>query len=123
MRTAVGFSPQQSLLSGLRAKGTAGQAAKGQAMAAAANAEMGREQQNQQFGVQQMQQESQLRQQDAANKQRATGNRLQEGLQQDALGSRKKVFDMGLGYDYARLRKQQKMAWKQAAFNEAVRQF
>jgi hypothetical protein len=121
MKNAVGFTPKKGLLSGLRGDSNATQAARGQAMAASANAEMGRQQQNQQFGMEQMQQESQLRQQDARNQQQRAGNEIQEGVQEDALKSRKKVFDTSMAYDYAQLRKRQNMAWKQAALNAFAR--
>lgn len=121
MRNAVGISPKQGLLSGLRSNTTAGQVAKGQAMSAASNASMNQQQQNQQFGLQQMQQESQLRQQQAANNQRAQVNRTQEQTQQLGMESRNRAFDTGLRYDYAQLRKRQGMAWKQAALNAFAR--
>lgn len=121
MRTAVGFTPKTGLLSGLRSNTTASQAAKGQAMAGAADAEMERQQQNQQFGTQQMQQASQLRQQQAANNQRAQINQVQEQTQQAGMESRNRAFDTSLSYDYAQLRKRQGMAWKQAALNAFAR--
>lgn len=120
---AVGFNPGQRLLSGLNTKGNAGAFAKGQAMQAASGLNMDREQQNQQFGVQQMQQESQQRQQQSGNRAQQAQNSIQERMQQGEQANRRSVFDMGMRYDYAGLQKQRQLRLQQALLNQVARDF
>lgn len=121
---SVGFNPSGSLLGGLTKKsGQVGAYGKGQAMAAAAGLNMDREQKNQDFGLQQMKDESQLRQQDSQNKAQRAGNESDARIQRGALDSRKNVFDTSMNYDYAALRKRQNMQLQQALLNNLARDF
>lgn len=121
---AVGFNPGKSLLSGLAKKpGDAGAFAKGQAMANAASLNLDREQQNQQAGVQQMKTESGLRQQGNQNQAQRAGNEVQERVAKGGLQSRQNVFNTGMNFDYASLRKRQQMNLQQALLNNMARDF
>lgn len=121
---AVGFNPGKSLLSGLAKRpGDAGAFATGQAMAGAADLNLSREQQNQQAGVEQMQADSRLRQQNNQNQAQRGQNEVQERVAQGALDSRRTVFDKGLEFDYAGLRKRKQMNIRQALLNSMAREF
>lgn len=124
MYAAVGQNPSKQLLSGLTKKtGDAGAFGKGQAMAAAAGLNMDREQKNQEFGLQQMKDDSQLRQQGNQNMNRRALNDVDARMQKGALDSRKSVFDTGMNFDYAALRKRQQMNLRQALLNNMARDF
>jgi hypothetical protein len=124
MYTAVGQNPSKQLLSGLTKKtGDAGAFGKGQAMAAAAGLNMDREQKNQEFGLQQMKDDSQLRQQGNQNMAQRAGNEVDARMQKGALASRKSVFDTSMNFDYASLRKRQQMNLQQALLNNMARDF
>ena len=120
---AVGFNPGRGLLSGLSKKGDVGAFAKGLAMKDAAGLNMERQSQNQEFGVQQMQQQAQLRQQGSQNKAQRAGNESQERMRAADLEGRRQVFDTGLGYDYAALRKRQQNQLQQTILNGLARSF
>lgn len=120
---AVGFNPGRGLLSGLSKKGDVGAYAKGTAMKDAAGLNMDRQSQNQEFGVQQMQQQAQLRQQGSQNKAQRAGNESQERMRAADLESRRQVFDTGMGYDYAALRKRQQNQLQQTILNGLARSF
>lgn len=121
---AVGFNPGKSLLSGLAKKpGDAGAFAKGQAMANAASLNLEREQKNQEAGVQQMKADSGLRQQGNQNQAQRAGNEVQERVAKGGLESRRNVFDTGMGFDYASLRKRQQMNLQQSLLNNMARDF
>lgn len=121
---AVGFKPGSSLLSGLAKKpGDVGAFAKGQAMANAADLNMQREQQNQKMGVEQMQADSQMRQQQNRNQMERATNDVQQRVAQGALDSRKNVFDKGMAFDYAGLQKRQQINLQQALLNNMARDF
>jgi hypothetical protein len=124
MYAAGGQNPSKQLLSGLTKKtGDAGAFGKGQAMAAAAGLNMDREQKNQEFGVQQMKDDSQLRQQGNQNMAQRAGNEVDARMQKGALDSRKSVFDTGMNFDYASLRKRQQTNLQQALLNNMARDF
>jgi hypothetical protein len=124
MYAAVGQNPSKQLLSGLTKKtGDAGAFGKGQAMAAAAGLNMDREKKNQEFGVQQMKEDSQLRQQGNQNMNQRALNDVDARMQKGALDSRKSVFDTGMNFDYAALRKRQQMNLQQALLNNMARDF
>lgn len=124
MYAAGGNDPSKQLLSGLTKKtGEAGAFGKGQAMAASAGLNMDREQKNQEFGLQQMKDESQLRQQGNQNQAQRAGNDVDSRMQQEALASRRAVFDTGMNFDYAALRKRQQMNLQQALLNNMARDF
>jgi hypothetical protein len=124
MYAAGGQNPSKQLLSGLTKKtGDAGAFGKGQAMAAAAGLNMDREQKNQEFGVQQMKDDSQLRQQGNQNMNRRALNDVDARMQKGALDSRKSVFDTGMNFDYASLRKRQQTNLQQALLNNMARDF
>lgn len=90
-------------------------------MAGAAQRGMAQQQTNQQLGLQEMQQNSQLRQQQASTNAQANQNRMQESVATDQSLGRQQAFRTQMGYDYARLGKSQRMAWKQAALNSLTR--
>jgi hypothetical protein len=124
MYAASGQNPSKQLLSGLTKKtGDAGAFGKGQAMAAAAGLNMDREQKNQEFGVQQMKDDSQLRQQGNQNMAQRAGNDVDARMQKGALDSRKSVFDTGMNFDYAALRKRRQTNLQQALLNNMARDF
>jgi hypothetical protein len=124
MYAAVGQNPSKQLLSGLTKKtGDAGAFGKGQAMAAAAGLGMDREQKNQEFGVQQMKEDSQLRQQGNQNMAQRAGNEVDARMQKGALDSRRSVFDTGMNFDYAALRKRKQTNLQQALLNNMARDF
>jgi len=124
MYAASGQNPSKQLLSGLTKKtGDAGAFGKGQAMAAAAGLNMDREQKNQEFGVQQMKDDSQLRQQGNQNMNQRAMNDVDARMQKGALDSRKSVFDTGMNFDYAALRKRRQMNLQQALLNNMARDF
>lgn len=118
---AVGFNPGGRLLGGLSKKGSAGQSAYGQAMAASAGLNMDRAKQNQQLGVQQMQQRSELSQGNARNRMAALGNQSQERMQQAQLDNRRSLFDTQMGWQYAGLNKQRQLAMQQTLLNNLAR--
>lgn len=120
---AVGFNPGRGLLSGLSKKGDVGAYAKGTAMKDAAGLNMDRQSKNQEFGVQQMQQQAQLRQQGSQNKAQRAGNEAQERMRAADLEGRRQVFDTGMGYDYAALRKRQQNQLQQTILNGLARSF
>lgn len=117
---AVGFKPGNSVLAGLKRSGDAGAFAKGQGMAAAAGLNLEASKQNQQFGVQQMQDDSRLRQQDSQNKSQRAENESQGRMMKGALDSRKNVFDTNMAFDYAGLRKRQGLQIQQALLNSMM---
>lgn len=120
---AVTSSPKPSLLSGLRTSGNVGAFAKGQAMQNSAGLQMDREQQNQQLGMQRMEGESRLRQQNNQVSAQRAGNGIQEGLAGEALANRQQVFDLGMNYDYAQAWKQRQNAFLQTLINSHASHF
>jgi hypothetical protein len=114
------MQPKKSMLSGLNP--SASMAGKGAAMSGAADLGMAQQQQQQQLGVQAMQQNSQLRQQQASNAAQGRQNRMQQALGNSQLLNRQALFDTNMRFDYAKLRKGQRMAWKQAALNGLTRE-
>jgi len=120
---AVGFNPSGRLLGGLSKKGSAGQAAYGQAMAAAAGLNMDRAKQNQQLGTQQMQQQSELAQGNARNQMAALGNQSQERMQGAQLDNRRANFDQQMNWQYAGLNRQRQLSMRQTLLNNLARDF
>jgi hypothetical protein len=120
---SVGFNPGRGLLSGLSKKGDVGAFSKGLAMRDAASLGMERDQQNQDAGVKQMQQSSQLRQQSATNASRRAENEAQESTRASNLSNRRQVFDIGLNYDYSALRRRQQNQLQQTILNGLAREF
>jgi hypothetical protein len=92
-------------------------------MAAAAGLNLEAANQNQQFGLQQMQDESSLRQKDSQNKSQRAENESQGRMMKGALASRKNVFDTSMNFDYAGLRKRQGLQIQQALLNNLAREF
>lgn len=103
----------RQMLKGLRPKGNAGQAAYGMAMANASNAKLGRQQQNQQFGMQQMQDASSMRQKAAQQNATNLGNRMSEQNRATQMGQQS-------AHDHQQLRNQYGLAGAQR--NQQVRQ-
>lgn len=120
---AVGFNPSGRLLGGLAKKGSAGQAAYGQAMASAAGLNMDRAKQNQQLGMQQMQQRSELAQGTARNQMAALGNQSQERMQQAQLDNRRANFDQQMGWQYAGMNRRRQLDMQQTLLNNLSRDF
>lgn len=120
---AVGFNPSGRLLGGLSKKGPAGQSAYGQAMAASAGLNMDRAKQNQQLGVQQMQQRSDLAQQGARNQMAALGNQSQERMKEAEMDNRRSTFDRGMGWQYAGLNRRRQLEMQQTLLNNLSRDF
>jgi len=120
---AVGFNPGASVLSGLNKKGPVGQFAAGQAMSSAANLNMNRDQANQKFGVEQMQEQSQQRQRDAQNRTTQANNAAEMRMRQGDLDSRSRVFDTSMDFDYAGLNRRRQLNLQQALLNDFARDF
>lgn len=108
------------MLAGLKRSGDVGAFAKGQGMAAAAGLNLESANQKQQLGVQQMQDDSRLRQQDSQNKAQRAENDSQSRMMKGALDSRKSVFDANMAFDYAGLRKRQGLQIQQALLNSVM---
>lgn len=120
---AVGINPGRSVLSGLSKKGDVGAFSKGLAMRDAAGLNMEKQKQNQEFGTQQMQQQSQLRQKDSQNKAQQAENQSQLRTQYADLAGRRKVFDTSLAYDYDALRRRRQTQLQQTILNGLARSF
>lgn len=120
---AVGFTPSKSLLSGLSQKGDVGAYGKGLGMQAAADMNLNREQQNQQFATQQMETESRQRMADSQTKAQRAENNVRERTATGDLANRRQVFDMGQVFDYAALRNRQALNLRQALINGIARDF
>jgi hypothetical protein len=84
---------------------------------------MDREAQNQQMGVQQMQQESQQRQQQNQNYTQRGTNESRERMQEADLVSRRSVFDVGKQFDYATLQRRNQISFQQSLLNGLARSF
>lgn len=119
---AVGFNPGQSVLGGLRTRGAAAPFAKGQAMAAAAGLNMEAAKQNQQLGMQDMENQSQQRLASARNQAQRAGNESQERIQRGSLANKSAAFDLGTRFDYAGLQKRRDLQWQQALLNNFARE-
>ena len=95
----------------------------GKAMAAQAGLGLDQASKDQEFGVQQMQADSQLRQQENQNKAQRAGNESEARMQKGALDSRRTVFDTSMNFDYAALQKRRQMQLKQSLLNSVARDF
>lgn len=120
---AIGFNPGSGLLAGLSKKGDVGAFAKGAAMREAAGLNMEKQKTNQDFAVEQMRQQSQLRQQNAQNSAQRAGNESQERMRGEDIAGRRRVFDTGMDYDYAALRRRQQNQLQQTILNGLARSF
>lgn len=120
----LGDAPKTGILSGLtKRSGDAGAFGKGQAFAAQAGLGLEQANKDQEYGVQQMQADSQLRQQDNQNKGQRLGNEMEARMQDNANKSRSAVFNTSMDFDYAALKKQQNMRLRQALLNNVARDF
>lgn len=120
---AAGFAPGKSLLSGLSKKPNVSAYGKGQAMGAAADLGLDREQQNQKFAVQQMQADSEQRLGESKNRAARHGNAAQERTAAGEMASRRQQFDTGMAFDYAALRKRQSLNLQQSLLGGIARDF
>ena len=111
---AVGSNARQSVLSGLPTKGEAGAYAKGMGMAGAAGLRLDNQAANQEFGTKQMSVDSQLRQKGNENSTRKAMNGIDQRVKQGGLTSRRGVFNTGMDFSYAQLRKNQQNRVQQA---------
>jgi hypothetical protein len=90
-------------------------------MAASAGLNMDRASQNQQFGVQQMQQRSDLAQSNARNQMSAYGNQIQERMKTREMDNRLGAFDTQMNWNYAGLNKQRQLNMQQALLGNLAR--
>jgi hypothetical protein len=120
---ATGFNPQHSLLGGLSTKGNVGAFAKGQAYQSGAGMNMEREKQYQQFGLEQMNQQHDLRTQQNQLSAHRAGHQTEEQLATEGLQNRKDVFNTGMQYDYAQMYKQRHMQLLNSLIAHSAREF
>ena len=123
MYNAVGFNPQPSLLGGLSSKGNVGAYGRGLAYQNAASQGMAAQQKNQQFGVEQMQQQSALRQRENQNNAERSMHGADEKMQGQQLQNRNAVFNTGMNYDYAQMNKQRQTQLLNTLISSAAREF
>lgn len=122
MMNASGMSSKQ-MLKGLRPKGNAGQAAYGMAMANAASANLGRQQQNQQFGMQQMQDASSMRQKAAQQNATNLGNRMGEQNRATQMGQQSQLAQQQVNNQYSLAGAQRNQQTRQRLFDNFMRGF
>lgn len=126
---AIGFNPLGQVTAGLRPgkQSTGGQAASqaaaGAGMAGAAALNMDRAKSNQDLGVQNMQAESQQRQQNAQTQTQRGGNESQARIQGGELANRKSTFDMGMAFSYAELHKRKQIQRQQSILSGLAKEF
>ena len=113
--------PSGGLLSGLSKNPNVSAFARGSQMARRADLGMGRAQKQQQVGVDQMQQDSQQRQQTAQNYASRAGNEAQERTAGRQLDNQRTVFDLGMKYNYAQANAQKQNSFQQALLNTVAR--
>ena len=113
--------PSGGLLSGLSKNPNVSAFARGSQMARRAELGMDRAQKQQQVGVDQMQQDSQQRQQTAQNYASRAGNEAQERTAGRQLDNQRTVFDLGMNYNYAQANAQRRNSFQQALLNTAAR--
>lgn len=119
-----GAAPKQGVLGGLNKPSPSVAAfAKAKQMEAAAGLGMDREQKAQERGLQQMQDDSSLRQRENQNSAQRASNDIEARVQQGSLDSRRNVFNASQNYDYAALQKRQQVQMKQALLNNLARSF
>jgi hypothetical protein len=118
---AVGFNPRQNVLAGLPTKGDAGAFAKGQAMAGAAGMRLDNQTANQELGTKQMSIDSTLRQKGNENSASKALHGLDQRVKQGALASQKNVFNTGMNFGYAQLRKNQQTRLQEALLGGLMR--
>lgn len=115
--------PSGGLLGGLSSNPNVGAFAKGRRMENAAGLGLDNAQQSQKAALEQMQQDSGLRQQRAANAADRAANESQERMQQSNLRSQGAVFDTSMGFDYAALQKRRNLDLQQSLLNGIARSF
>ena len=84
---------------------------------------MDRAAQNQQLGMQQMQQRSELSQANARNRMAALGNQSQERMKGMEMDNRRQNFDAQMGWQYAGLNKRRQLEMQQTLLNNLARDF
>lgn len=120
---AVGFSPSKSLLSGLSRKGDAGAYGKGLGMQAAADLNLARDQQNQKFATQQMEDASRQRMADAQTKAQGAENAVRERSAAGEVNARHQAFTAGEMFDYEALRRRPALNLRQSLISGIARDF
>lgn len=86
-------------------------------MQSQAGMQLDKESRDQEFGMKQAQDDSQLRQKQSMNSAQRLSNESQERVASGNLDSRRRVFDTGMNYQYAALAKQRQLALRQALLN------
>jgi len=112
LRTAVGFNPGQSLLSGLR--GTQGY---GKAMAAASKMNLDADKANKAHMLKQEESDSQQRQQKARQNAQHQQNAIQNQAKASQLAGEKGLMNIQNSHGYAQLRKRKRINQQQTVLN------
>ena len=113
----------KSVLSGLTGNPNVKAFGKARGMEASAGLGMEQAQQDQKYGLAQMQADSQSRQQEAANRTMRATNETQEQAQAGDLRNRMGVFNTGMAFNYANLQRQRQLAIQQTLLNGLARNF
>lgn len=111
------------LLSGLSPSPNVAAAAKGQQMQGQAALGMERAQQQQESALNSAQGEVQRRAQSSRNAASRFGNEMQEGIANAQQDTRRNVFDVGMGFDYAALQRRNQLNLRQSLLNGIARDF
>ena len=121
MSYSTGFSPSGSLLGGLSTKPSVAAYGKGRAMSTAAGLGMKKQEADQSMAVEQMQQDSRQRMQQAGNYASKAGNETQERMQQGGLDSRMTNFNLGMRFQQLGAERQRQMNFRQALIDSMTR--
>jgi predicted TIM-barrel fold metal-dependent hydrolase len=112
----------RQMLRGLRPKGNAGKAAYGMAMANAAQSNMDRQKQNQQFGMQQMSDASSMRSKAAQQNATNLANRKTEETRRIGMGMQAQMNNAQLNNQYRLANAQRNQRLRQSIFDNFMRQ-
>lgn len=122
---AYGQSQSQKggLLGGLSANPSVAAFGKGRTMSGAAGVGMERQKNSQELAVNQMQQDSQQRMQQAGNYAARAGNETQERIQAGGLANRMALFHTNMGFEQEGANRQRALNFRQALFNSLTKDF
>lgn len=112
----------KQMLSGLRPKGNAGTAAYGMAMAGASESNMNRQKQNQQFGMQQMSDASNMRSKAAQQNASNLTNRKTEEARRVGMGMDAQMSQQQLNNQFHLAGRQRNQKLRQSVFDNFMRQ-
>lgn len=112
----------KQMLRGLRPKGNAGKAAYGMAMANAAQSNMNRQKQNQQFGMQQMSDASNMRSKAAQQNASNLANRKTEDTRRIGMGMQSQLNQQQLNNQFHLAGRQRNQRLRQSIFDNFMRQ-